>query len=435
MPWLTTSVHRPSNSPLRYFEKKNSLKELYRAVCQRRPILAMLEPDVTQEGGLNQADVEALITNAKLDKFKLRKKWAEWKDEGELLPAAFDHAPDEVEVRAALFHNTPVEWNRLPHFQDVTIRLIAQNGILGGKAAIARATTAVRRPSLTRRPSLVRRSSLGGGANAGGGAAGELYLQGEAAMGKISLPPPLKGREYHLFCSPFNAGSKEFAEELKAAPVFVTKGKKASAPLTYTTDISNVESCDHMLVLLDERTFTSGEDTAKFVEHIHEAMRKGVHVNCIHEFPSVVGPPRHECEFGLFFGDDWTPSHLTGGKTNMYKEIAFALKGAEWRQPGLVAVASKIAASAGEHTPIDFKVPDTYEPSSGPNSWAAVEAAMAASAMVPAQTPTMAPTPAPSASPPGRVKMASHDMLAQLAVPATELRYGDNVSRDDDLNA
>ena len=124
-----------------------------------------------------------------------------------------------------------------------------------------------------------------------------------------------------------------------------------------------------MLVLLDERTFTSGDDTAKLVEHIHEAMRIGAHMNCIHEFPSVVGPPRHECDFGLFFNDDWTPAHLTGGLTNLYKEIAFALKGAEWRQPGLVAVASKIAGSAGEHKPIDVKVPSTYEPATGRNPW------------------------------------------------------------------
>ena len=124
-----------------------------------------------------------------------------------------------------------------------------------------------------------------------------------------------------------------------------------------------------MLVLLDERTFTSGDDTAKLVEHIHEAMRIGAHMNCIHEFPSIVGPPRHECDFGLFFNDDWTPAHLTGGLTNLYKEIAFALKGAEWRQPGLVAVASKIAGSAGEHKPIDVKVPSTYEPATGRNPW------------------------------------------------------------------
>ena len=65
------------------------------------------------------------------------------------------------------------------------------------------------------------------------------------------------------------------------------------------------------------------------------------------------------------FGDDWTPAHLTGGPTNLYKEIALALKGVEWRKPGLVAFASKLVASAAEHQPIDFKVPDTYEPASG----------------------------------------------------------------------
>ena len=135
------------------------------------------------------------------------------------------------------------------------------------------------------------------------------------------------------------------AEELKAAPVFVSKGKKASAPLTYTTDVSKLASCDHMPVLLDDRTWTSGEDTAKLVEHIHQAMRLGVHLNCVHEFPSVVGPPRHSCDFNLMFGDDWTPAHLTSGPTNLYKEIALALKGVEWRQPGFVAFASKLAAS------------------------------------------------------------------------------------------
>ena len=308
-----------------YFEKKNSLKELYRAVVQRRPILAVLEPDESQDGGLNQAAIEALLTDKRLDKFKLREKWADWKADGELLLAAFDHAPSGAECAAALFATAPVEWNRLPHFQDVTIRLIAQNGVLHGES-------------------------------------GELYLQGEAAVAKISLPPPLKGREYHLFCSPHNFGAKEVAEELKNADVFVTKGKKASAPLTYTTDASKLASCDHMLVMLDDRTWTSGETTVAFVEHIHEAMRLGVHINCVHEFPAVVGPPRHACDFALMFGDDWTPPHLTSGPTNLYKEIALALKGAEWRQPGLVALASKLAVSAEQHKPIAVQAPDTYEP-------------------------------------------------------------------------
>jgi len=40
-----------------------------------------------------------------------------------------------------------------------------------------------------------------------------------------------------------------------------------------------------------------------------------------------------------------------------------------WRQPGLVAVASKLAASAAPHKPIKFLTPSTSEPKSGPNPW------------------------------------------------------------------
>jgi hypothetical protein len=182
-------------------------------------------------------------------------EWMAWS--GDSMSAnAFDHAPDETEVRGALFAKEPVEWNRLPLFQDVTIRLIAEKGILRGQG-------------------------------------GELYIQGEAATGKIMIPPPAYSRTYHLFCSPFNAGAADLVEELRASDVFC---KKSAAP-AYTTDIGQLTACDHMLVLLDERTWTSFEDTAQLVEHIHSAMRAAVHIICVHEFPSVVGPPRHECGF------------------------------------------------------------------------------------------------------------------------------------------
>ena len=263
-----------------YFEKYNSLKELYRAVCQRRPILAMLEPDETQEGGLDRAAVEALLTQATLDKMGISSKWEEWRKDGELLPSALDHAPSASELCDALFSREPVEWNRLPHFQDVTIRLIAQNGVLHS-------------------------------------AAGKLYLQGEAATGKVLLPPPRAGSEvgHHLFCSEFNAGAAACAKELQDAGVFEqAKGHtQQSDELRYTTAVGSMAECDHMLVLLDERTWMSGEDTAKLVEHIHKAMELGVHLVCVHEFPSVVGPPRHQCEFARMFDDDWTPKHLMKG--------------------------------------------------------------------------------------------------------------------------
>jgi len=335
---------------------------------QRRPILAMLEPDASQEGGLHQQAVEQLITTNKLDKFKLREKFKEWGEAMELLEDAFDHAPDALEVCAALFTTLPVEWNRLPHFQDVTIRLIAQNGIVRGKIPSAPRRRSFRAAA----ESLGRRVSLSAGHAKKPAAtmqSTELYLQGEAATGKIILPPPFKGRQFHLFCSEFNAGAEALALELKLSTVFVVKGKKPSALLTHTSEIDELASCDHMLVLLDRRTWTSGESTARFVEHVHQAMRLGVHILCVHEFPGVVGAPRFECDFGLMFGDDWTPAHLTGGSTNLYKEIALAMKGAEWRQPGFVAFASKLATSAGEHKPIDFMVPASYVPKRGPNKW------------------------------------------------------------------
>ena len=80
------------------------MKELYRAVVQRRPILAMLEPDTTQEGGLTQAAITEMLTSEKLQGVKfdwLKKQHAKWAAEGALAPNAFDHAPSGAEVAAS----------------------------------------------------------------------------------------------------------------------------------------------------------------------------------------------------------------------------------------------------------------------------------------------------------------------------------------------
>jgi len=284
-----------------------------------------------------------------------------WRTEGTLLPGAFECAPDEDDVRTALFTTPPVEWNRLPHFQDVTIRLIAERGVFHGKVPHITTRGWTFRACFGSRPEGESRHSVAVDASS------ELYLEDEAAFAKVSLPPPLSGRKYHLFCSEFNAGALALAEELRESDVFVTK---ASAALSFTTDVDELAYCDHMLVLLDERTWTSGCDTASFIEHIHNAMRTGVHISCVHEFPAVVGPPRHACDFALMYKDDWTPAHLTGGPTNLYKEMELALKGEEWRQPGLVGLVDKLATSARENKPIKVVVPTTYKPKTGANPWA-----------------------------------------------------------------
>ena len=162
-------------------------------------------------------------------------------------------------------------------------------------------------------------------------------MQGEAASLKVDLNPPTG--EYHLYVSRYNLGAKELAEELGGSDVLTNK----YAALSWTTDFSAQSRSDHMLVLLDSRTWTSGETTTKLIEEIESAISAGIHLLCVHEFQSVVGPARHECDFALMF-DRLDADHLQAGATNLYKEIALALKGAEWRVPGLVALASRIAA-------------------------------------------------------------------------------------------
>ena len=97
-----------------YFEKRNAMKELYRAVVQRRPILAILEPDASQEGGLNQAAIEALITEELLDQHGLGVKWDEWMEGNKWVSASRLRRASANDVRAALFRLPPVEWRRLP---------------------------------------------------------------------------------------------------------------------------------------------------------------------------------------------------------------------------------------------------------------------------------------------------------------------------------
>jgi hypothetical protein len=213
-------------------------------------------------------------------------------------------------------------------WQDVTIRLIAQRGVFHGKAPASFKRLMTMRGLFGRlRAGEKRRRSSASAASSTLGAhiarSSELYLEDETAYAKVLLPPPLGVRKYHLFCSVFNAGALQLAKELKESNVFVTWGKRASAPLSFTTDARKLSDCDHsskamhqtpanrraprrgsplgwpVLILLDERTWTSGADTAQFVEHIHLAMRIGVRISCAHELPGVVGSPRHACDFAL----------------------------------------------------------------------------------------------------------------------------------------
>ena len=78
-----------------------------------------------------------------------------------------------------LFAHEVVEWNRIGHFQDVTMRLIAERLLPGSS--------------------------------------GKTYVTGELVSQQLQpLPPPTEPNAYHLFCSAHNPGAAELMAERSA---------------------------------------------------------------------------------------------------------------------------------------------------------------------------------------------------------------------------
>jgi hypothetical protein len=225
----------------------------------------------------------------------------------------------------------------------VTIRLIAQRGVFRNKAPAStitgwtlRGVFGSRPESETHRRTESSHSVFGRPSRLSNGqssrlshgvaiaAVSELYLEDETAFAKNSLPSPLSGRKYPLFCSLFNAGALTLAKELMDSNVFVTKRKGASVALTVTTDVDKLATCDHSSKPCNQPSDVSCATSTCVVSrvvsarsarraHVDERSRHGqvcrarprgdadrrAHLLRVHECPAVVGPPRHACEFAL----------------------------------------------------------------------------------------------------------------------------------------
>ena len=157
----------------------------------------------------------------------------------------------------------------------------------------------------------------------------DIYLQGGSSF---KLP---KGHlAVSVYCSPHNPGARELAEELNS----IWPG------LLQMVDVqswSGVRSCDHMLVYLNAQTWAHDPET--FAAELREAMRQGVHLQPCHEFPSAIdsGSERQALEFKQIM--DMTPADLKKWPTNLYSQIAIAVKGGELREPGLANLAQRLA--------------------------------------------------------------------------------------------
>jgi hypothetical protein len=182
-----------------YFTSKNCMIELRSTVAKGKPVLALLEPEACH-GGLTTEEVREQLV--KSDAY-----YAKW--------GFGDDGPRGAELYDALFHDEPVEWNRIGCFQDVTLRLICARLLLNASP--------INGPHLAQH-----------GADADlveGAHVRSIYVQREL-VSKKQPTLPATSSSYHVYCSENNAGSAQLIEELGRAHDHLPTSKSPAARTT-----------------------------------------------------------------------------------------------------------------------------------------------------------------------------------------------------------
>ena len=316
----------------RYLKSRACARELFKALLERKPMITVLEP-AAKRGGLTREQITHVLT---LETFPsaippatrpshgpsrdgieaVCEDWsAKWKLDDEVTSWGHTRRPSGAEILKALFEHPPIEWNRFSALQDVTMRLIAER-------------------------LLVNESFK------------ETFVKGEIGRVQIMLPPPVEERHFHLYCSPHNLGAEQLGLELHE--LIQSSGAAGSAALLVTSDLKQLRSCDFMLLYLTSATWTSGTTSTQYAEEVVAAVKAGVTLLPVHEFPSALeaNEVRRACDFDAFWRDGWTPKHLLVSEFNIYRQIAIALKAGAWRRPGLMQVALKLAEGGLPRQPV-----------------------------------------------------------------------------------
>ena len=303
----------------RYLKSRPCARELFRAVLRGTPLIAVFEPDGWR-GGLSRVAIESRLETAiypphKNPNAEPDRSWTEqWALDEEVDAWGFNATPTGGQVSKALFAHEPIEWTRLTHFQRVTMRLICERLL----------------------PEQYH---------------GATYVHGSLESKNIAAPLLTQNRRFHLYCSPHNAGAERMTAELNN---MITIRRQAE-PLRVTQKLPELDQCEHMLVYLTSATWTRGATSVAFAIEVCEALRKGVHLMPVHEFPSAVDTDgqRCACAFNEFWNEGWTPKQLLVGDANLYKEIVPALMPGEWRKAGLAKVMDIIGEGGGHRLCVD----------------------------------------------------------------------------------
>jgi len=291
-----------------YFHSKNCIRELIATAKKNKPVIALIEPDKSR--GLSVQQVHEQILRA-------ADHYMDW--------GIDDAAPHGQNLIDHVFANEPIEWNRIGHFQDVTMRLIADRLL-----PAAPNSTFVDNEIVSHQPA--------------------------------PLQPP--NGSFHVYCSSFNAGAlglmNEVAQEQRfralegvasakqnTSSSFPLSSAGVTAPkgtLHIATDKASLALCDHMLLYLTAQTWTRGANSDALAGEIEEALGLGIHILLAHEMPGIGGQEhRHGCEFGAFFAcpDGATPRELLN--RGIYFEIAVPLKGGPWRKASMALLGSALS--------------------------------------------------------------------------------------------
>lgn len=285
-----------------YFSSRNCMRELVAAASQRKPIIALVETEVSH-GALTTAQVyDELQAVGGL--------YAKWGFEAD--------APRGEALYKQLFATEPIEWNRTNHFQVVTTRLIAERLLPGGFGSTRDST----------------------------------YVDSELSSQRHK---PLKTprEEHHVYCSPLNHGALALMEEVAQERGFTllvdqAKERNTRQDLHVSSKRQNLPACDQMLLYLTSLTWTSGAASVALGKELDEALDRGVVVLLAHEMPGAGGQEvRHGVDFDSFFScpDGSTPEPLL--RRGIYSLLAVALKGGRLREASLAELGRAITKGGG----------------------------------------------------------------------------------------
>ena len=253
----------------------------------------------------------------------------------------------------------------LQQFQDVTLCLVAERGILFSGDGVHRSRFHGKTP-FAWLPWKKKANTSSRDISLDDGSARSTYLHGELARFKVSIPSPRNGCKYLVYCSPNNAGALEFMEEVASSMGAKAASSKAqqsalsrlsvqrlrrsfagtSDCLLVTADPTKADSCERFLVFLTRNTWKSGEMSLALAEEIARAMDRKACLLLCHEMLGEEEEERCAVDFGALLvpKPGGTPVELV--RRGIYKQIAIPLKGGAWRQASMVMTAQALAATA-----------------------------------------------------------------------------------------